>query len=224
MAQAIKPDDCHFARTRLLCLEDTQGGKVLPLDYLAQAAKLAAKYRLGLHLDGARLFNAVVKLNVDVREISQHFDTASICLSKGLGAPVGSVVCGKGDLIAKARRWRKVAGGGMRQAGILAAAGIFALEHNVARLAEDHENAVRLAEGLATIEELTVDPAQVQTNMVFCGVTGNRAEALRGHLRQHRILLGSGEPLRLVTHLDITAGDVKTAVAEFKAFFVKGRG
>jgi threonine aldolase len=221
VAQAIKPIDYHYARSRLLCLENTQAGKVLPLNYLEQAARLAAKHRLGLHLDGARLFNAAVKLKVEVREISCHFDTTSICLSKGLGAPVGSVLCGKRDLLAKARRWRKMAGGGMRQAGILAAAGIFALEHNVARLAEDHDNAARLAAGLAEIEELTIDPAQVQTNMVFAGVAGNRAGALREHLRQRRILLGSGEQLRLVTHLDITAEDVQTVVAEFKSFFAK---
>jgi threonine aldolase len=127
VARNIKPNDFHFARTRLLCLENTQEGKVLPLDYLAQASSLAKQNGLSIHLDGARVFNAAVKLKVPVREITRHFDTISFCLSKGLGAPVGSVLCGSQKVIDKARRWRKVLGGGMRQAGILAAAGIHAL-------------------------------------------------------------------------------------------------
>src|SRR6185503_476525 len=149
---AIKPDDSHFAKTRLLCLENTQGGKVLSLDYLRRAREFTLARGLGLHLDGARIFNAAVHLGVPVLEISKQFDTVSVCLSKGLGAPVGSVLCGSKDLIAKARRWRKVVGGGMRQAGLLAAAGIYALQHNIERLARDHDNASKLADGLSRID------------------------------------------------------------------------
>ena len=162
VAQAVKPDDFHFARTRLFCLENTQGGKVLPLDYLEAAEVLARKFSLGLHLDGARLFNAAVKLNVPPTTIARHFDTISICLSKGLGAPVGSLLCGSRELIKKSRRWRKMLGGGMRQAGILAAAGIMALEDHVERLQEDHENASFLAEKLSDVDELKVDQTLVQ--------------------------------------------------------------
>src|SRR5690606_34452772 len=142
---AIKPDDPHFAVTRLLCLENTQAGKPLPLNYLQRARDFTRSRNLGLHLDGARIFNAAVHLGVPVTEISRHFDSVSVCLSKGLGAPVGSVLCGSKELVARARRWRKVVGGGMRQAGLLAAAGIHALQNNVERLAQDHENAAALA-------------------------------------------------------------------------------
>jgi threonine aldolase len=141
---AIKQDDFHFARTRLLALENTMQGKVLPLDYLAAARELTRRRGLSLHLDGARLYNAAVKLGVPAREITQHFDSVSVCLSKGLGAPVGSVLCGSTALIAKARRLRKMVGGGMRQAGVLAAAGLYALQHQVQRLVEDHAKAAWL--------------------------------------------------------------------------------
>ncbi|MFU8769867.1 MAG: low-specificity L-threonine aldolase, partial [Desulfotignum sp.] len=149
VARFIKPDDFHFAKTRLLCLENTQGGKVLPLEYLKDARALADRHGLGFHLDGARVFNAAVKLGVDVKEITTLFDSVSCCLSKGLGAPVGSVLCGSDAFIARARRWRKMVGGGMRQAGILAAAGLYALSRNIDRLAEDHAHAARLAAGLS---------------------------------------------------------------------------
>ena len=148
----IKPVDFHFARTRLLCLENTQGGKVLPLEYQARASEIARRRGLALHLDGARVFNASIKLGVDVRDISRHYDTVSVCLSKGLGAPVGSLLCGPAELVDRARRWRKVLGGGMRQVGIIAAGGLYALEHNVARLAEDHDNAAFLAAQLSGLE------------------------------------------------------------------------
>jgi threonine aldolase len=219
VAAAIKPDDHHFARTRLLCLEDTQGGKVLPLAYLQRAREFVDAHKLALHLDGARAFNAAVKLGVPAAQISRHFDTVSLCLSKGLGAPVGSVLCGRRDLILRARRWRKVVGGGMRQAGILAAAGIIALQQHVERLAEDHENARRLAEGLAGIPALGVDPSSVQTNMVFCTIAGTDMDALRAHLKAKGVVIGSGNPLRLVTHLDVSASDVDRVVAAFGAYF-----
>jgi len=160
-----------------------------------------------------------VKLGVPINAISRHFDTVSLCLSKGLGAPVGSVLCGKRDLILRARRWRKVVGGGMRQAGILAAAGIVALKQHVDRLAEDHDNARRLAEGLAGIPALGVDPSSVQTNMVFCTVAESDMRPLQAHLKAKGIVIGSGNPLRLVTHLDISTGDVDTIIAAFGEYF-----
>ena len=219
VAAAIKPDDNHFARTRLLCLENTMGGKVLPLAYLQRARAFADAHKLGLHLDGARAFNAAVKLGVPITAISRHFDTVSLCLSKGLGAPVGSVLCGKRDLVTRARRWRKVVGGGMRQAGILAAAGIVALKQHVERLAEDHANARRLAEGLAGIPALAVDPSAVQTNMVFCTVAEADMRPLQRHLKANGIVIGTGNPLRLVTHLDVSAGDVDKTIAAFGGYF-----
>lgn len=221
VAAAIKPDDNHFARTRLLCLENTMGGKVLPLDYLQRARDFADAHELGLHLDGARAFNAAVKLGVPITAICRHFDTVSLCLSKGLGAPVGSVLCGKRDLIQRARRWRKVVGGGMRQAGILAAAGIVALKQHVDRLADDHRHAQRLAEGLARIPELGVDPSSTQTNMVFCTVADGDMDSLKRHLKANGILIGTGNPLRLVTHLDVSSSDVDQVVAAFDRYFGK---
>ena len=218
VAAAIKPDDSHFARTRLLCLENTQGGKVLPLDYLERAHAFARARGLGLHLDGARLFNAAVAQKVAVREIARWFDTVSVCLSKGLGAPVGSVLCGSGAHVAKARRWRKVLGGGMRQAGVLAAAGIYALEHHVERMELDHVHARRLARGLSAVDGLGVDVQAVQTNMVFVDIPPQRADALRAHLRERGVRIGAGTHVRLVTHLDIDEEDVDrvvTATAEF---------
>lgn len=218
---AIKPDDDHFAHTRLLWLENAINGKVLPLEYLHRAGELAKRRGLGLHLDGARVFNAAVKLGVPASVIAESFDSVSFCLSKGLGAPVGSLVCGPRDFIDAARRWRKVAGGGMRQAGILAAAGIVALESHVQRLAEDHANARILAEGLAAVEEMGVDPSTVQTNMVFAHPGTQRVEPLVRHLRQHGILVNRGHPLRFVTHLDVTSDDIHAAIAAVRAFYAR---
>jgi len=216
---AIKPDDSHFAKTRLLCLENTQGGKVLPLDYLRRAYEFTRARGLGLHLDGARVFNAAVHLQVPVTEISRHFDSVSVCLSKGLGAPVGSVLCGSRELIAKARRWRKVVGGGMRQAGVLAAAGIFALENNVERLARDHENARVLAQALAVIEGITVAPGGAQTNMVFINVEPQRALRLREYLKSQGMLISGQGSIRLVTHLDVERADIDRFAAAVREFF-----
>ncbi|HAC67872.1 MAG TPA: low-specificity L-threonine aldolase [Pseudomonas sp.] len=210
----IKADDFHFARTRLLALENTMHGKVLPLAYLAAARAFTREHGLALHLDGARLYNAAVKLGVPVREISQHFDSVSICLSKGLGAPVGSVLCGDATLIAKARRWRKVVGGGMRQAGLLAAAGLHALDHQVERLAEDHAHAAQLGTALA---ELGYQVEPVQTNMVYLAM-GNEAPALQAFLAERGIRISPAPRLRLVTHLDVSAGDIEAAVAAFAAY------
>ena len=217
--QAIKPDDIHFAKTRLLCLENTHAGMVLPLAYLEKARSLSLDYALGCHLDGARLFNAAVKLGVAPTEISRHFDSVSICLSKGLGAPVGSVLCGSRELVKKARRWRKVLGGGMRQAGILAAAGILALQDHVDRLAEDHANAQTLGEGLSRMDEIEVDMAQVQTNMVFASLRSDNPEALAAYLKDAGVLINIGNPIRLVTHMDVNTQDIQRAVSLVEAYF-----
>ncbi len=208
IAEKIKPDDIHFARTRLLCLEDTQNGKALPLEYLAQAAAFARDKKLKLHLDGARLFNAAVKQNVPAREVTKHFNSVSLCLSKGLGAPVGSLLCGSGSFIEEARKWRKMVGGGMRQAGILAAAGIYALENNVQRLEVDHEHAEILAEGLSRFEQLKVERNPAQTNMVFFTMEVEMAKQMADFLGKNNILISPGKTTRLVTHLDISRDDV----------------
>ena len=217
VSRAVKPPDHHHVVTRLLCLENTQGGRVLPLGYLDEAMCCARSHGLALHLDGARVFNAAVYLGVPVADIASRFDSVSVCLSKGLGAPVGSVLCGSFELIEKAHRWRKVAGGGMRQSGMLAAAGIYALENNVERLAEDHENADLLASGLAHIEQLLVTPAR--TNILFVTPPAGSAADLRQALAAEGILIGGGDTVRLVTHLDIAAADVERTVAAFKRFF-----
>jgi threonine aldolase len=206
----IKPDDFHFARTRLFCLENTQAGKVLPLDYQAQANALAKRRGLTIHLDGARIFNAAVKQKIDVREIAKYYDSVTVCLSKGLAAPVGSMLCGTAAFIKESRRWRKVLGGGMRQAGVLAAAGIVALTEMVERLEEDHENALRLGEGLMEIPGFRLEPSSVQTNMVFFEMD----ERLRGvfipFMAERGVIIGTGHyPIRLVTHYEIEAADIE---------------
>ncbi|MDO9622659.1 MAG: low-specificity L-threonine aldolase [Pseudomonas sp.] len=211
---AIKQDDFHFARTRLLALENTMQGKILPLSYLAAARELTRRRGLALHLDGARLYNAAVKLGVPAQEITQYFDSVSVCLSKGLGAPVGSVLCGSDELIGKARRWRKMVGGGMRQAGIVAAAGLYALEHQVARLAEDHANAERLGDGLRGLG-YAVEP--VQTNMVYAQV-GEQAGALKAFCAERGIKLTAAPRLRMVTHLDVNAADIERVLEAFAEF------
>jgi len=216
--KAIKPDDFHFARTRLLCLENTQSGKVLPMDYLKEASQLALDHGLGRHLDGARIFNAAVKLKIDSKEITTLFDTVSCCLSKGLGAPVGSVLCGPALFIREAAKWRKMLGGGMRQAGILAAAGIYALENHIERLATDHDNALALAQGVADIACMHVNPKTVQTNMVFAHIDEN-AQTLADHMATQGILIDRDEDLRMVTHLDITKNDIYKTVQAFHSFY-----
>jgi threonine aldolase len=213
---AIKPDDAHFARTRLLCLENTIGGKALPLAYVAEATALARRRGLATHLDGARLFNAAVKLGVPAREIAQHFDSVSVCFSKGLGAPVGSALVGPREFIARAHRWRKMLGGGMRQAGVLAAAALHALDHHVDRLADDHALAQRLAEGLQGIPGLTIEPPQ--TNMVFAS-TDERGKSLLAHLKTRGVLATGVYQLRFVAHLDVDAADVDRAVAAVREHF-----
>ena len=199
---AIKPDDAHFARSRLLALENTIGGKVLPMAYLKDATALARGRGLATHLDGARLFNAAVAIGGDpratAREMASHFDSVSVCFSKGLGAPVGSALVGSREFIRGAHRWRKMLGGGMRQAGVLAAAAIHAL-------------AKRLAEGLAGLPGLTVEPPQ--TNIVFADLQGPRATGLIEHLKSRGVLATGLYRLRFVTHLDVDAAGVDHAIA-----------
>ena len=217
VAAAIKPDDFHFARTRLLALENTMQGKVLPLEYLAQARSFTQAHGLQLHLDGARLYNAAVKLGVDARKITEHFDSVSVCLSKGLGAPVGSVLCGSVELIAKARRLRKMVGGGMRQAGYLAAAGLYALDHHVQRLAEDHANAEYLAQGLRAAG-FTVEP--VHTNMVYLQI-GDKADAIKAFAAERGVKLSAAARLRMVTHMDVGRAQIDQVIATFVEFCAK---
>lgn len=218
VAAAVRPENVHFPRTTLVCLENTQDGRVLPLDYLQAAKGLADELDLRMHLDGARVFNAAVKQEVPVRDICRNFDSISFCLSKGLGAPVGSLLCGSTELIREARRWRKTLGGGMRQAGIIAAAGLYALENNVARLAEDHDNAEALARGLRELDELDVEYGDKQTNMVFVKLGKQDSGELTEFLQAQGILIRASGTLRLVTHLDISESDIERVVASFKAF------
>lgn len=215
IAAAIKPDDAHFARTKLLTLENTWGGQVLPLDYIAQATAFARSKGLATHLDGARLFNAAVAGGGDAQAqalaIAQHFDSVSVCFSKGLGAPVGSALVGSKALIARAHRIRKMLGGGMRQAGVLAAAASHALDHHIERLAEDHANARALAEGLQGLPGVTVTPPQ--TNILFVDLAPERAAGVVERLRAAGVLCTGLYKLRFVTHLDVSAADIARALA-----------
>ncbi len=217
LAALVKPDDFHYARTRLLCLENTTWGKVLPVSYLAGARGFADRHGLAMHLDGARIFNAAAAGGTAAAEIAAPFDSVSVCLSKGLGAPVGSVLLGRRDFIREAKRWRKMLGGGLRQSGLLAAAGIHALEHHVGRLAEDHANAKRLARGLA---DLGVDCDPVQTNMVFAHLDAPQIAGFVEHARARGVLVAgyAGDPVRMVTHLDVDAGGVDRALGVFATF------
>lgn len=223
---AVKPDDPHFARTRLLALENTLGGQVLPMDYLRQATELARRKGLATHLDGARLFNAAVAqaaggdARAEARRIAGLFDSVSVCFSKGLGAPVGSALCGPRDFIARARRIRKMAGGAMRQSGVLAAAASYALDHQVDRLAEDHALARRLAQGLEGLPGVQAEAPH--TNIVFVDLAGparERAAGLLEHLAAQGVLATGLYRLRFVTHLDVDTAGVDRAVAALRAWF-----
>ncbi|MEM5505977.1 low-specificity L-threonine aldolase [Shewanella frigidimarina] len=214
---AIKPDDVHFARTRLLSLENTIGGKVLNQDYLAQAQSLAFNRGLKIHLDGARVANAAVAQGIAIADITQYFDSVSMCLSKGLCAPIGSILLGDERLIGKATRWRKMLGGGMRQAGIIAAAAKLALTEQVDRLADDHHNAKTLALLLAEMNELTVDVSLVQTNMVFATLAEHiDPKMLTAKLADKGIIISPSRQLRLVTHNNISANDINVFVNTLK--------
>ncbi len=216
---AVKPADDHFARTRLVALENTIGGQVIPQAYVDEVATFARDAGLALHLDGARIFNAVVASGSSLAALCAPFDSVSICLSKGLGTPVGSVLCGSKALIADAHRWRKMLGGGLRQAGILAAAGLHALDHHVDRLADDHANAERLAAGLRDIAALTTTGPF--TNMVFVDVPADRVEGLARDLAAAGIVASIGPRTRFVTHLDVDAAGIDRVVATVAAHFAR---
>ena len=217
---AIKADDIHFAKTRLLALENTTTtGVAVPLDYFRQARQLCDREKIAMHLDGARVFNAATALGVNVSEITSLFDTVSICLSKGLGTPVGSVLAGSARLIEIALRWRKTVGGGMRQSGILAAAGLFALENNVDRLAEDHQLANHLHTQLDQIDDIELITGQANTNMVFFNLKDGNYDGFYKFARQQNVLFGDRHPIRMVTHKDLSKELVDTAISRLSGFF-----
>ena len=216
----IKEDDFHFARTRLLCLENTQHGRVQTVEYLKSAQHFAKEQGLQLHLDGARMANAAVALGVDLKAIGECFDTVSLCLSKGLGAPIGSLLFGSKAFIDEARRWRKVTGGGMRQVGMLAAAGKLALTSGLERMHLDHENASYLAAQLEDLSGVSVRAGWTQTNMVWLEFDDNCGEALTAHARSEGVLLSAyGHACRVVTHHDVGRADIDSLVVLLKRFF-----
>ena len=224
---AIKPDDAHFARTKMLTLENTWGGKLLPFDYVQQATDLAKSRGLARHLDGARLFNASVAqaalrgtdARQEARRIAQCFDSVSVCFSKGLGAPVGSALCGSTEFLARAHRIRKMTGGGLRQSGMLAGAASHALDHHIDRLADDHALARRLAEGLSELPGLRVESPQ--TNILFVDLEGEakaRSAELIPFLAARGVLATGLYRLRFVTHLDVDAAGVEHAIGVMREF------
>ena len=227
--QAVRGDNIHYPRTRLICLESTHNycsGSPLTAEYIDLVAALAGKFGLSIHLDGARIFNAAVALKVDVKELTRSVDSLSFCLSKGLSAPVGSVVCGSSEFIARARRNRKILGGGMRQAGIIAAAGIVALEQMADRLEDDHKNARRLAEAIRTIDGLSIDLANVHTNIVFFDLVGDKiaSEEFIKRLAEKGIkTLSLSKPgrFRMVTHYGIDSRDIDVTIEALKQVMAK---
>lgn len=217
VSAAIKPDDPHYPVSRLLCLENTVSGAVQNPEHLLALCEAGRAGGLSLHLDGARLMNASIALGAEAAQLAEPFDSISLCLSKGLGAPVGSVLCGSNELMRKARRNRKLLGGGMRQAGILAACGLYALEHNIDRLVIDHHNAARLAEGLSRIECLKV---RQQTNMVFIELVDDHAAELQANLLEQGIIISAGFPqIRMVLHLDVNESDIERVIASILNFY-----
>jgi len=216
---AIKADDFHFARTRLLALENTIGGKIISQDYIQQARSLANRHGLGFHLDGARVFNAAVGQGLPLEAITREFDSVSICLSKGLGAPVGSVLVGNRAMLDEAKRWRKMVGGGMRQIGILAAACIYAIEHNVDRLIDDHRLAQALAEKLVDTEGLYVHGDKASTNMLYLSTPGSDGQAFHSWCQDRGLLFGGRNPARLVVHKQISAAQIEQAADTIKQYF-----
>lgn len=217
IAAAVKADDFHFARTRLLALENTIGGKVLTAEYVQQATALARTHGLATHLDGARLFNAAVTTDTSLKQLCQPFDSVSLCFSKGLGTPMGSALVGSQALIDRARRWRKVVGGGMRQAGIIAAACQHALDHHVADLAHDHRRAASLAEGLAAFPAIEV--TSQATNMVFVQIDKAHIAPLAAWLKEHGVLIELLYATRMVVHRDISDSDIEQVLHIIKRYF-----
>ncbi|MGB0937675.1 MAG: low-specificity L-threonine aldolase [Colwellia sp.] len=216
LEKAIKPVDIHFANTKLICLENTHNGSVLPNGYTQKVKKIANKHQLAMHLDGARLFNAAIETGITAAELSSDFDSVSICLSKGLGAPIGSLLIGSHELISEAKRWRKMLGGGMRQAGIIANAGLYALQNNISRLQEDHQRASYLAVALSELKGVEVVDNKARTNMVYVNVEPEMRVRLSQIAQENNIVLPSGNELRLVTHLNINDEDVTSIIETFK--------
>ncbi len=220
----VRPDNPHYVRTRLVCLENTHnrgGGRIQPYTVVESICAWARAQHLAAHPDGARLWNAAIATGIELKSWARHFDTVGVCFSKGLGAPVGSALCGPRDLVAEAVRHRKVLGGGMRQAGVLAAAALYALDHHVDRLAEDHANAQRLADGIRRIDPLRLDPETVDTNLVFFHVSpawGNAAD-FSSRLKERGVLMLATSPtmIRAVTHLDVSSTDVDRALQAIQA-------
>ncbi len=218
VAAKIKADDIHFARTKLLSIENTHNGKVLPQAYLKEAWEFTRERGLALHVDGARIFNALVSYGCELKDIARYCDSFTICLSKGLGTPVGSLLVGSHDYIKRANRWRKMTGGGMRQAGFLAAAGMYALKNNVARLQDDHDNAAWLA---GQLREIGADVMRHDTNMLFVRVGEANASALGAFMHQRGVLINASPIVRLVTHLDVNRQQLAEVVGHWKAFLAR---
>lgn len=224
--RAIRPSAYYMPRTRLICLENTHnraGGTIFPIEEIKRIREFALENGIKMHLDGARLWNACVATGISPKEYAQYFDSVLVCLSKGLGAPVGSVVAGDREFIEKVRRYRKIFGGGMRQVGILAAAGIYAIKHNIERLKEDHEKAKFFAEEIAKLKVFDIDLETVQTNIVIIGIekTGKTPDEILKILKSNGVLLSSGSymKIRAVTHLDVSMKDIKQAVEIFYKLF-----
>lgn len=217
---SIKPDDSHYAITKLLCLENTVSGCVQNQDDMDAVAIAAQDHGLKVHLDGARLFHAVVAQGENIADLVKNMDSVSLCLSKGVGAPVGSVLVGSKDFIKYGRRQRKLLGGGMRQIGILAACGIYGLDNNIERLADDHKNAKRLATELSTIGQLSINMETVQTNMLHITPQSDDASTLQSYLYERNILIGGPNPTaRMVMHMDISEDDIDVTIKAFKDFY-----
>lgn len=215
----IKLDDIHFAKTKLLALENTTGGRVVSLEYMKSAQALCLKHGLQFHLDGARIFNAAVALEKEVGELTGMFDSVSVCLSKGLGAPIGSVLVGSSDFIERAKRWRKTVGGGMRQSGILAAAGLYAIQNNVQRLKDDHDLMAYLVEGLSQFSDIIIQDDQVHTNMIFFDLHSKKYDELLEYGKACGVLFGGRQPVRMVTHKDLTKDHIDLALDRLSGFF-----
>ena len=216
---AIKPNDPHHPVSKLLCLENTVNGQVQPLAHLSELCAIAHQNEMVTHLDGARLMNAAIASQTPASQIVASFNSVSLCLSKGLGAPAGSLLCGDEAFISNARRWRKMLGGGMRQAGVLAAAGLYALEHNIERLAEDHATARQLAERLDAIDGVKVDLDKVDTNMIYMYLPEDKQPGLPAYLRAKNIIISPAKKgFRLVLHKDIPAQEASRLATDVAAF------
>ncbi len=224
---AIRPDDPHFAISKLICVENTFNGRVVDQEDMLRVAQVAKANGLALHLDGARLMNAAVKSGRPAKELTEPMDSVSLCLSKGLGTPVGSMLCGSHQFIEQARRNRKILGGGMRQAGVLAACGLYALDHHIDRLEEDHEKAAVLAKRLTEIEGIEIDMKSVQTNMVWMKVVNKGSRPLSEHMMERHVIVGdpdATQTVRLVAHLDVESSDIDVIVDGFSSWLGQTNG